>query len=107
MFSSNQCTVGYGAVKGRDDPKQYNSSTEKMMVTHENALYAGLASECIKSRVCVDLFFAIPHSKSIDVAQMAPVANMTGGDLHYIYNYEDSKHSERLYYLLYRLISRT
>jgi hypothetical protein len=34
-------------------------------------------------RICVDLFYAIPYNKSVDLATIAPIANNTGGDLNY------------------------
>jgi hypothetical protein len=49
----------------------------------ENDTYTKLASECVKARVCVDLFFTIPLAKSVDLASLVPLANETGGDLHY------------------------
>ena len=60
MFSSNLSTVGFGPVVVRDDAKLYNSPNEKNLLTPEKDTYVKLAEECIKGRVCVDLFFTIP-----------------------------------------------
>ena len=38
---------------------------------------------------------------------MATLANQTGGDLHYFNNFDCAKHGEKLYYLLYRMLTRT
>ena len=43
----------------RDDPKLYNTPNEKNILHPENESYNKLADECIKKRVCVDLFFAV------------------------------------------------
>ena len=91
----------------RDDPKVYNTDKEKLIIVPENPTYPNLAKECVQSRICVDLYMAIPLGKSIDLASMAPLANMTGGDLHYFPNYEEQKHSEKLYYSIYRMLTRT
>jgi hypothetical protein len=61
----------------------------------------------VKARVCVDLFFTIPVAKSIDLATMAPLANNTGGDLHYFSQFDINKHGEKLHYLLFRILTRT
>ena len=49
---------------------------------------------------------AIPLGKSVDLASMAPLPNITGGDLHFFNNYDSAKHGEKLYYLLYRMLTR-
>ena len=61
VFSSNLSTVGYGPVHVRDDPKLYNTPNEKNLLTPEKDTYVKLAQECVKDRVCVDLFFTIPQ----------------------------------------------
>lgn len=58
-FGSNLSSIGFGAVKMRDDPKLYNTPNEKNILHPENESYNKLADECIKKRVCVDLFFAV------------------------------------------------
>ena len=85
VFSSNQCAIGFGSVKSRDDAKLYNTPNEKALVHEETDVYVKLAEECVKQRVCVDLFFATNYPRSIDLATMVPIANNTGGDLHYFY----------------------
>lgn len=57
VFATNLCSIGYGAVKIRDDPKLYNTNNEKNLVAPENDFYSKLAYECVKQRVCIDLFF--------------------------------------------------
>ena len=52
------------------------------MMSPENEFYSALGKECIDKRITVDLFVAItPKYLSIDVASMAPICGITGGDL--------------------------
>ena len=69
-------------------------------------MYSQLAKECISHRICIDLYLAISTGKSVDLASIAPIADNTGGDLHYFPNYDETKHGEKLYYLLYRMLTR-
>lgn len=91
-------SLGYGAVKSRDDAKLYNTPNEKNLLAPENDLYTKLAEECIKSRICVDLFLTLPVNRSIDLASIAPLPNLTGGDINYFMPFDISKHGEKLHY---------
>jgi protein transport protein SEC24 len=73
VFSSNLSSIGYGPVKIRDDPKIYNSANEKNILSPENDFYSKLAYECVKQRICIDLFFCTNQIKSIDIASFAPL----------------------------------
>jgi len=65
----------------RDDPKLYNTPNEKNILHPENESYNKLADECIKKRVCVDLFFAVQQNRQIDISSICPLAAKTGGDI--------------------------
>jgi hypothetical protein len=43
VFASNLCSIGYGPVKIRDDPKLYNTPNEKNILSPENDFYTKLA----------------------------------------------------------------
>ena len=55
------------------------------MLSPEHNFYRELAHECLAKCVTVDLFLALTLKfKSLDVATMAPISGITGGDL-YLY----------------------
>ena len=55
------------------------------MIAPESPFYRELALECIAKCITVDLFLAVTLKyKSLDVATMAPITGITGGDL-YVY----------------------
>jgi hypothetical protein len=59
VFASSICQTGYGACKSRDDPKLYNTPQENKILSPETNFYTNLAQDCIKSRICVDLVYAL------------------------------------------------
>jgi protein transport protein SEC24 len=106
-FSSNLSSFGFGALKVRDEIKLYNTPNEKNILSPENDSYTKLAEECVKNRITVDLFITLPHKRCIDLASIAPLPNITGGDLNYFSRFDITKHGEKLHYLIYRIITRT
>lgn len=71
-------------MKSRDDVKLYNTTNEHKLLAPETSHYQNLAIECVKNRVCVDIFYALNTLfKSIDVASVSPITSTTGGDLYY------------------------
>ena len=58
----------------------------------------------------MDLFYCIPPqftSKSVDLASIAPLSALTGGDLHYMCPFDYCKHGEKLHYEIFRTLTRT
>ena len=67
-----------------------------------------MAAECVKNRVCVDLFYALNTLfKSIDIASVSPISSTTGGDLYYYSQFDLNKHGEKLHYDIFRVLTRT
>jgi Sec23/Sec24 trunk domain len=95
-----------GALACRDDPKLYNSDKERALLSPASEHYTKLAEECTRQRVTFDLFFAMNNVKSIDLASIAPLAALTGGDLHFLCPYEPSRHAEKLHYDIFRVLTR-
>lgn len=90
----------------REDPKLYNTDKEKVLLSPVNDTYTKMAEECIQQRICVDLIYAINSPKSIDLTSIAPVATLTGGDLHLFSPYDPAKHGEKLHYEIFRTLTR-
>lgn len=54
----------------------------------------------------MDLLYAIPGTKSIDLTSIAPVATLTGGDLMLYSPFDINKHGEKLHYDIFRILTR-
>jgi len=66
-----------------------------------------MALDCIAKNITVDLFLAVTLKyKSLDVATMAPVTGITGGDLYLYSDFDVVKHGEKLYYHIFRNLTR-
>ena len=77
------------------------------MLSPENNYYRELALECISKCITVDLFLAVDTKKqSLDVATMAPITGITGGDLYLYPDFDVVKHGEKLYYHIFRNLTR-
>ena len=77
------------------------------MLAPESPFYRELALECIAKCITVDLFLAVTLKyKSLDVATMAPITGITGGDLYVYADFDVVLHGEKLYYHLFRNLTR-
>lgn len=77
------------------------------MLAPENNFYRELALECISQCITVDMFIAVDTKKqSIDLATMAPITGITGGDLYLHPDFNDVMHGEKLYYQIFRNLTR-
>jgi protein transport protein SEC24 len=85
----------------------YNTDKEKILLSPSSNHYVKMAEECVQQRVCIDLIYGISTLKSIDLTSIAPLATMTGGDLHLFSPYDPVKHGEKLHYEVFRILTRT
>ena len=77
------------------------------MLTPEHDFYRNLANECLAKCVTVDLFLALTLKfKSLDVATMAPISGITGGDLYLYADFDVVQQGEKLYYHIFRNLTR-
>jgi protein transport protein SEC24 len=54
----------------------------------------------------VDLFFGLSDKVEIDLATVAPICGNTGGDLTFFQPFDVNKHGEKLYYNIFRVLTR-
>ena len=54
----------------------------------------------------MDLFFCTNLLKSVDLASFAPLPAITGGDLYHYSPFDINKHSEKLHYEIFRVLTR-
>lgn len=77
------------------------------MLAPENNFYREQALDCISKCITVDLFIAVNTKKqSLDVATMAPITGITGGDLYLYPDFDVLQHGEKLYYQIFRNLTR-
>ena len=77
------------------------------MLAPEHDFYRQMALDAISKNITVDLFVALTLKyKSLDVATIAPISSITGGDLYLYADFDVVKHGEKLYYNLFRNLTR-
>ena len=77
------------------------------MLSPAHTFYKDLANECIRNCITVDLFIAVTMKyKSLDVATMQPICKITGGDLHLFSSFDAVRDGEKLYYHIFRNLTR-
>ena len=108
VFASAISSLGCGAVQTRSKTELFNTAEEAAkMMSPEHEFYSALGKECIDKRITVDLFLALsPKYPSVDVATMAPVCGLTGGDLYVHSDFDVTEHAEKLYYQIFRNMTR-
>ena len=54
----------------------------------------------------MDLFYAMNHYKQIDLATIAPISLLTGGDVLMYSPFDIMIHGEKLHYDIFRILTR-
>lgn len=101
-------SIGAGKVTKRlnNDYINKNEEAQKMMQPAHD-YFKNLASECNENRICVDLYIGVHQSNtSIDLTTIAPIAGMTGGNIYFYQNFDVMRHGEKIYYELFRSLTR-
>lgn len=108
LFANTLGAQGCGKVHSRIDPKLYNTDNEApKMLTPEHTFYRDLALECVANCITVDLFLSLTLKHgSLDVATMSPITGITGGDLYVHQDFDAILHGEKLYYEIFRNLTR-
>lgn len=76
--------------------------------TSEHEYYGELGKRALKNRVVVDMFVASNNKTnvSMDLASLSVLTQYTGGDLNYYHMFDVQYHGEKLYYDMFRNLSR-
>eukprot|EP00358_Blepharisma_japonicum_P005435 CAMPEP_0202940746 /NCGR_PEP_ID=MMETSP1395-20130829/862_1 /ASSEMBLY_ACC=CAM_ASM_000871 /TAXON_ID=5961 /ORGANISM="Blepharisma japonicum, Strain Stock R1072" /LENGTH=566 /DNA_ID=CAMNT_0049635397 /DNA_START=107 /DNA_END=1808 /DNA_ORIENTATION=- len=104
IFTSQLGTVGKGKLTNRVDPKLFNTDKEKTMYAPLES-YVTLAQECTSEDICIDIFLC--SGQYADAPSLAALCSQTGGDLHYYPNFNVGFDGERMYYQIFRTLTRT
>ena len=99
-------SIGYGALKPRNQPALYNTDKERsLLLPDEKATaYSDLAEICAKDKVAVDIF-ACAHA-DIDLASLSPVSTPVGGEVYYYAPFNSAEYGEKLHFDIFRNLTR-
>ena len=108
VFASSIASIGVGKVQTRSKAELFNTPDEaSKMMSPEHDYYSTLGKECIDKRITVDLYLAIsPKYPSIDVATLAPICGITGGDLYVYQDFDITTDADKLYYQIFRNMTK-
>ena len=108
VFASTISSLGCGQVQTRSKAELFNTPDEAVkMMAPEHEFYVTLGKECIDKRITVDMFLAInPKYPSVDVATLAPVCGISGGDLYVHQDFDIVEHADKLYYQVFRNMTK-
>lgn len=109
VFSSSLCSQGVGILQSRNDSKIYNTDSEKELYNHttQHTFFTDLATSALQQNVTFDLYFGVNSgSESIDLASISQAAKLTGGDVLYLYKFNPARNGEKLYFELFRNLTK-
>lgn len=94
VFQSSLPSLGPGVLKNRDDPKVYGQEREKGLFQPQDTFYTQLGASCVQAGVSIDLWL-IPALSTpyMDVATIGVLSALTGGDTHYLPDFDAQLHS--------------
>jgi len=104
VFSAFISSIGAGAVHNQCKPEHFNNSSEEpKMMQPENEYFVNLGKDCVAKCITVDLFFAFSQKEqaavtSFNIATLAPVAGLSGGDVILYPKFDVVTHGEKLYF---------
>eukprot|EP01116_Phalansterium_solitarium_P017370 TRINITY_DN425_c2_g1_i2.p1 TRINITY_DN425_c2_g1~~TRINITY_DN425_c2_g1_i2.p1 ORF type:complete len:1097 (-),score=398.97 TRINITY_DN425_c2_g1_i2:225-3515(-) len=84
-------SIGPGALKRREEPRWVGTDKERVLYKPQDAFYATLGAECVKSRVAVDVFVLAAGARFVDVASIGELPRETGGELFYYSGFSGTK----------------
>lgn len=99
-------SVGYGNLRSRNNRSLYNTEKERTLFVPEEKTktYIDLGNIGVKERIGVDLFACTQGD--VDLASIAPVAALTGGEVYYYSPFNSTEYGEKLHFDLFRNLSR-
>lgn len=104
VFSSHINSIGAGQVSNVCKAEHFNNASEEpKMMSPQHDFFTKLGQECVAKCITVDLFFALTAKQqaslsSCNIATMAPVAGISGGDVHLYSAFDVTQHGEKLYF---------
>jgi protein transport protein SEC24 len=103
LFTTQLGTYGkYKLPNTSEHDYKTTKNTEQAFKCNES--YMKLAKECNNEDICLDIF-GCTHNY-INVPTLASVCTSTGGDFYYFPGYSVELHSEKLHYIITRILTR-
>jgi len=107
LLASSRPTTGPGALNDRADMSLLNTNRERAILRPSISFYRQAAVEMSKSQICCDLFLCPPPpGLYMDVATIAQLAKITGGEIFYAPSFDAPKDAPRLQLAVNRLLAR-
>jgi hypothetical protein len=108
-FATGIPNRGQGVLENRNSFKMYNTDQELNLFRHDNRhnFYSALGEQGVAQKVTFDLYLGVPSStESIDLASLSKAVKTTGGDLVLYTKFNPFHHSEKLYFELFRNLTK-
>ncbi|KAH0473601.1 MAG: uncharacterized protein KVP18_001204 [Porospora cf. gigantea A] len=110
VFCSGPATTGANAISPHREkslPAQDSMETKDMALTKPaNDAYNTLASSIVASQISCDLFICSAGHKMLDLATWAPLASLSGGQVHLLDGFLAHTHGEQLGRLVHRALTQ-
>lgn len=99
-------SVGYGALRSRNNRSLYNTDKEKtlLMPGEVSGAYTDMAKTALNSGVGIDLF--VCAQGDVDLASIVPTASLTGGEVCCYFPFNSPEHGDKLHFDLFRSLTR-
>ena len=107
IFFSTIPNNGVGSLKVRNNSQVYNTDKDYYLLNAEDTFYSLVGKKGLKHSISFDLFCC--SNNDIDLASIAPISSITGGDIFYYpfyINFSIAEQGEKLYYDIFRTLTR-
>eukprot|EP01125_Pyxidicula_operculata_P014797 TRINITY_DN4973_c0_g1_i1.p1 TRINITY_DN4973_c0_g1~~TRINITY_DN4973_c0_g1_i1.p1 ORF type:complete len:818 (-),score=253.42 TRINITY_DN4973_c0_g1_i1:19-2472(-) len=94
VFSSVLPSLGLGKLEARFDQKLLGTDKEINLLKPQTEWFKKFAVNCSKQQICVDIFIFARDSQYSDVATLATVPEISGGQLYYYPNFNGQNYQD-------------
>lgn len=107
VVAASRPTVGPGMLRERADNSMLGTDRERAVLRPDSSTYRQIAVSMSKSQISCDLFLCPPPpGHYMDVATLAQLVKITGGELFFCPNFDWPKDSPRLQLAINRTLAR-
>ncbi|GAB5592811.1 COPII coat Sec23p-Sfb3p heterodimer component [Umbelopsis nana] len=104
VFQSVLPTKGPGSLRVREHGKR-TAEEEMTLLTAQNDSYHKWATDLVNAGICADLWF-FPLRAHVELATIGQLSSITGGDTHYMPNFNYTRDSAKLAFDLRHSLTR-
>ncbi|KAK4048375.1 COPII coat Sec23p-Sfb3p heterodimer component [Microbotryomycetes sp. JL221] len=104
LFQTSLPTFGPGSLKHREDNKLYGTDKEKTLFVPQDPWYRQTAEECTENGIGINMFLF--PTQYIDVATLASLPGMTGGELYFHPRFDPIRDGKKLRNEISRVVTR-